>query len=419
MSSLFVLINCNNFYVSCERVFAPVLRRRPVVVLSNNDGCIVARSNEAKALGIAMGMPRFKADPLLKKNNVAVLSSNYALYADMSARVMQTLATFSPAIEIYSIDEAFLEVDSRRQDVSAFGRDIRKTVLQWTGIPVSVGAATTKTMAKVAGHIAKKSPKTDGVLALTCPRHIACALERTDIADVWGIGRKLSAAFKRLGITTAAQLAKTDPQWIQRTFSITVAKTVLELQGCACIELDDTPEPNKSFTVSRSFGRPIEQKDSLVEALSLFTARAAEKLRAQQQCAAVLTAFAMSSRFDKQNAYYNTASRIFDPAEDSSRVFMAAIAAMGERLFRPGVAFKKAGVILNRLTPKHHGRLDLFTDPAQVARDERLMRALDAVNRTGNHVFFAAEGIDKPWQTRFDHRSAAYTTRWDEIPVVF
>lgn len=417
MSTIFALIDCNNFYVSCERVFQPVLRGRPVVVLSNNDGCIVSRSNEAKALGIAMGAPYFKAESVLKKHNVAVLSSNYALYADMSARVMQTLAAFSSAIEIYSIDEAFLDVSGLR-DIAAFCRDIRNTVLQWTGIPVSVGAAGTKTLAKAANHIAKKSAKADGVLHLSDPRHIACALERTEIGDIWGIGRRLSARFKRLGIATAAQLAKTDPQWIQKNFSITVAKTVLELQGRPCIELDDTPEPNKNITVSRSFGQTVELKESLAEALSLFAARAAEKLRSQKQCAAVLTAFAMSSRFDKQNPYYNAATCIFDPAEDSSRAFMAAVASLAERLFRPGVAFKKAGVTLSRLTPKHRLQRSLFTDTAQTARDERLMQALDAVNRTGKKVFFAAEGLQKPWQARFEHRSAAYTTRWDELATV-
>jgi len=210
MSNIFALVDCNNFYASCERVFQPSLKKRPVVVLSNNDGCIVARSNEAKDLGIAMGTPLFKAEDIIKKHNVAVMSSNYTLYADMSSRVMQTLSTFTPTMEVYSIDEAFLELSGIQKDLDTYGREIRKTVLQWTGLPVSVGIARTKTLAKIANNICKKSEKADGVLDLTENKWISNALERTEVGDVWGIGRKISSKLNKVGINNAKQLSEAD-----------------------------------------------------------------------------------------------------------------------------------------------------------------------------------------------------------------
>ncbi len=417
MSNIFALVDCNNFYASCERVFQPSLQHHPVVVLSNNDGCIVARSNEAKALGIGMGTPYFKAKDIIEKHNIAVFSSNYALYADMSNRVMQTLSQFTPEMEIYSIDEAFLGLDGIQGDLDAYGRDIRKTVLQWTGLPVSVGIAKTKTLAKIANHITKKSEKAGGVLDLTQKRYISTALERTDVDDVWGVGRRIAKKLKRVGIMTALQLAQTDIDWIQKTFSVMTVRTVLELRGQKCFELEEVPEPNKNITVSRSFGKDIETIEHLEQALTQYVSRAGEKLRSQEQYAQVLTVFGMSNRFGK-DAYYNSASCIFDVATDSSLDLVGAVGQLIKKVYREGVKFKKAGVVLSRLIPKSELQLSLFSDRKKTARDTQLMQILDRINQRGKQVSFASEGVVNPWQTKFDHRSQCYTTRWDELVKV-
>ena len=418
MSNIFALVDCNNFYASCERVFQPSLKKRPVVVLSNNDGCIVARSNEAKDLGIAMGTPLFKAEDIIKKHNVAVMSSNYTLYADMSSRVMQTLSTFTPTMEVYSIDEAFLELSGIQKDLDTYGREIRKTVLQWTGLPVSVGIARTKTLAKIANNICKKSEKADGVLDLTQDRWISNALERTEVGDVWGIGRKISSKLNKVGINNAKQLSEADVDWIQKTFSIAVVKTVLELRGQNCFELEEVAEPNKNITVSRSFGQDVVSIEELQQALTTYVSRAGEKLRSQGLYAQVLTIFAMSNRFDKENAYYNSDSHIFEIATNSSREFTNYAAKMSLNIFREKVKFKKAGVTLSKLIPEDKLQLNLFADTQQIARDKRLMETMDRINSTGKQVFFASEGVDKPWKTKFNYRSARYTTNWDELVEV-
>jgi len=418
MSNIFALVDCNNFYVSCERVFQPSLQKRPVVVLSNNDGCIVSRSNEAKDIGIGMGTPFFKAEDIIKKHNVAVLSSNYTLYADMSRRVMQTLTNFTPAMEIYSIDEAFLELSGMQKNLDIYGREIRKTVLQWTGIPVSIGIAKTKTLAKIANHLAKKSEKADGVLDLTKKRWISNALERTDVGDVWGIGRKISAKLNKIGIFNAKQLAIADTDWIQKTFSIAVVRTVLELRGQQCFELEEVAEPNKNITVSRSFGQEVETLEHLQEALSTYIFRAAEKLRSQGLYAQVLTIFAMNNRFDRENAYFNSASHIFDIPTNSSRELNKYVGKLSLNIFREKVKFKKAGVTLSKLIPEDQLQLNLFADRQKIARDKRLMETMDRINSSGKQVFFASEGVDKPWRTKFNYRTARYTTSWDELVEV-
>ncbi len=418
MNTIFALVDCNNFYVSCERVFDPGLRHRPVVVLSNNDGCIVARSNEAKALGIGMGTPVFKVCDLLEKHNVAVLSSNYTLYADMSDRVMQTLASFTPSMEVYSIDEAFLDLQGFKSHLDAYGRRLRQTVLQWTGIPVSVGMAKTKTLAKVAKHLAKTSNKAAGVLDLTQERYIAAALERTPVEEVWGVGRRIAAKLHKVGIMNAKQLAETDPRWIQKTFSVMAVRTVLELRGQVCFGLEETPAPNQNICVSRSFGQSVTTLEALHEAACSYAVRAGEKLRQQNLCVKTLTVFAMSNRFDRDNAYSNAASHIFETATDSSVELVKVVGPLTGRVYRDGVKFKKAGVLLSGLVPQNQVQRTLFDNPANRQRDSRLMATLDRLNSHHKQVAFAAEGIAKPWQTQFNHRSACYTTRWDELVQV-
>ena len=418
MSNIFALVDCNNFYASCERVFQPSLNRIPVVVLSNNDGCIVARSNEAKDLGIATGAPLFKAQDIIQKHNVVVLSSNYTLYADMSDRVMQTLSSFTHAMEQYSIDEAFLELAGINTDLDTYGREIRKTVLKWTGLPVSVGMARTKTLAKMANNLCKKSEKADGVIDLTQSKWMNSALERTEVGDVWGIGKQTSSKLKKVGILTAKQLAETDIDWIQKTFSIAVVRTVMELRGKKCFELEEVAEANQNITVSRSFGQNVETIEGLQQALATYVSRAGEKLRSQELYAEVLTVFAMSNRFDKENAYYNSASHIFDIATDSSREFSDCVGRLSANIFKEKVKFNKAGVTLSKLVPANNVQLNLFADEKQIACDKNLMSAMDSINSAGKQVFFAAEGIDKPWQTKFNYRSARYTTNWDELVEV-
>lgn len=417
MSTLYALADCNNFYVSCERVFNPSLRKIPVVVLSNNDGCIVARSNEAKALGIPMGMPVFKAKDIIKNNNIAVLSSNYALYADMSDRVMQTLSEFTPSMEIYSIDEAFLNLAGIKNDLTEYCREIRNTCLKWTGIPVSIGVGKTKTLAKLANYHAKKSSKTDGLLDLS-EKYIDIALERTPVDEVWGIGRRISAKLKKDGIITAKQLSQADIGWIKKKFSVTAVKTVLELRGQSCFEFEEAPQPNKNITVSRSFGLDITTKEHLHQSLCTYASRAAEKLRTQGLCANILTAFAMSNRFDKQNAYYKASSFVFDTATDSSFEIVKSIDILTEGIYREDVSFKKAGVMLSGLVSRGRVQHSLFDNKALRDKDKALMNIIDKINSNGKNLYFASEGTEKPWQTKFNHRSNRYTTRWNELMVV-
>jgi len=415
MSNIFALVDCNNFYASCERVFKPSLVGKPVVVLSNNDGCIVARSNEAKDLGIAMGTPLFKAKDIIEKNNVAVFSSNYTLYADMSNRVMMTLSQFTPEMEIYSIDEAFLSLDGISENLDLYGRKIRQTVLQWTGIPVSVGIAKTKTLAKIANRLAKKSIKANGVLDLTQNKYIDIALERTAVEDVWGVGHRISNKLKKAGIYTAKQLSEANIDWIQKTFSIMTVRTVLELRGQKCFELEEVPQPNQNITVSRSFGKEIETIEGLEEALILYVTRAAEKLRSQKLYAQRLTVFAMNNRFGKDEMYYNSASQIFDIATDSSLDLVGAVGQLVNKIYRKDIKFKKAGVILSKLITKENMQLNLFADREKIAKDGRLMKVLDKINALNKQVYFAGEGLEKSWKTKFERKSGCYTTRWDEL----
>ncbi len=416
MNTLYALADCNNFYVSCERVFNPALQKRAVVVLSNNDGCIIARSNEAKALGITMGMPLFKAESLIKKNNAAVLSSNYALYADMSSRVMQTLGTFTPSIEIYSIDEAFLDLQGISADLTQYCKQIRKTCIRWTGIPVSIGIAKTKTLAKVANHLAKKSSKAGGVLDLS-ERHIDIALQRTPVSEVWGIGARISARLHAEGILTAKQLSEADIGWIRKKFSVVAVKTVLELRGQSCFELELSAKPNKNIRVSRSFGAVVETQEQLRQSLCAYAARAAEKLREQRLCAGRITAFATSNRFSGQ-PYSKSASIIFDTPTDSSLELVATIENLTSQIYRNGIKFKKAGVYLSEIIPKKRRHLTLFDDKEAINKSTELMQTLDKINSHGKNIFFASEGIEKPWKTKFNRKSPSFTTKWNELPVV-
>jgi DNA polymerase V len=414
---IFALVDCNNFYVSCERVFNPKLENRPVVVLSNNDGCVVARSNEAKALDIGMGVAAFEIKNILEKNNVEVYSSNYTLYADMSSRVMQTLSTFTPEIEIYSIDEAFLNLAGFNWSLTDYGRKIQQTVKQWTGLPVTVGVGSTKTLAKIANYIAKRSPKAKGVLDLTCSPYLDKALEQVPVEKVWGVGIRSTIKLKRVNIKTALDLKNADISWIKSKFGVNGVRTVYELKGSCCYQLEDNPPAKKSVCVSRMFGRPVETVDELKEAIASYASRAGEKLRQQHLAATAETIFVTTSRFI-EHRYFNSQTIEFPVATNDTRELISAASTCIDGLFRDGHQFKKCGIILTGLVSEDKVQQNLF-DSIDRAKSRRLMRAIDAVNaRESAPLLWAAEGLNQPWQVKFKRRSNRCTTRWDELPEV-
>lgn len=414
---LFALIDCNNFYASCERVFNPKLQNRPVVVLSNNDGCIIARSNEAKALGIPMGAPLFKYRPLIEQHDVAVCSSNYSLYGDMSQRVMQTLEQFSPDFQIYSIDEAFMLLEPKNCEEVA--KEARKRVLQWTGIPVSIGIAPTKTLAKVANHSAKKNPLHKGVYKMETPQKIAAALKELPVTEVWGIGSRSGKKLARSGIYTAQQLAAADDHWIQKQLSITGLRTALELRGHSCLPLEEAPPPKKSICCSRSFGRPISALEELHEAISTFTAKAAEKTRRQHSRASFLTIFTVLHPFEQQKTY-TTRIILPEPSNHTPTLISYAKSAI-QYLFQPKNSYRKVGIILEGLVPEDNYQLDLFATHWQVSeRQEQLMTTIDSINtRYGRgSLTFASEGVNPTWQMQRNHCSNHFTTSWEELLTI-
>jgi DNA polymerase V len=420
MPPVFALVDCNNFYASCERVFQPKLAGQPIVVLSNNDGCVVARSNEAKALGIAMGVPEFQIRPLLRAHRVQVFSSNYTLYGDLSQRVMETLEQFSPDLEIYSIDEAFLSLTGfERRNLTDYGRAIRKTVKQWTGLPVSVGIAETKTLAKIANRIAKRTPDTDGVFdLLACPDRDAL-LGRVAVVDVWGIGPSYSRLLTQQGITTALQLRQADDHWIRTHMGVVGMRLVAELRGRSCLDLEVCPAPKQGITCSRTFGRSVCTLAEMEEAMSFYVTRAAEKLRREGLAATVLTVFVMTNAFTEEPQYRNSVTCTLPVGTDTTSALIRAAVRGLRTIYRDGYRYKKAGVMVTALVPASQVQPDLF-DQQDRPKSKRLMAALDAVNdRWGAGTLqYASSGLTKTWQTQCHHRSPAYTTNWDELPVV-
>jgi len=434
MKYIFALVDCNNFYVSCERIFDPSLEGRPVVVLSNNDGCVVSRSNQAKRLGIGMGVAFFKVKDFAVKHGLVALSSNYTLYADMSRRVMETLCNFTPEIEVYSIDEAFLNLSGFGKgshfanglqngvpdNLTDYSRRIRQTVKQWTGMPVSVGIAETKTLAKIANRIAKRSPEAAGVFELTGQARIDEVLARTDVEHIWGVGIKTCIKLKRAGIKTALALRGVDVEWMRRRFGVTGVRTVYELRGISCYELEEQPPTKKGITVSRMFGRKIETVEELKEAIASYATRAGEKLRDEALAAGTMTVFVMTSRFvEPRRRYFNSRGVHFPTATNYTPELIDYATAAIERLYKKGFLYTKGGLILGDLVPEGKVQGNLF-DSADRQKSERLMRAVDAVNLKlpDSRLIWAAEGIDQSWRTKFARRSKRYTTQWDELVEV-
>lgn len=418
----FALVDCNNFYAACERAFRPDLRGVPIVVLSNNDGCIISRSAEAKALGVPMGEPYFKCKALLVRNGVEVFSSNYALYGDMSARVMRVLARFSPSLEIYSIDEAFADLSGVPGGAGQFARRLRTTVLRWTGIPVSIGIGASKTLAKVANRFAKRYARCRGVFNLDESPRPDLVLDRVDVGDIWGIGRKHAKRLRAAGVNTARQFRDMDRDWVKRKMAVTGLQTLLELRGIPCFGLGNAPTSKKNILSSRSFGRPVKTLDELKEATACYAARAAEKLRRQKSTASGIMVFARTNRFVPGQPQYSGSEYVpVHPATMHTPTLVKAAFRALDRVWRDGYSYQKCGVMLTGLEPAGGRWLSLLELPPNHRPDHvPLMRAVDDINtRWGRDtVLFAASGIERPWRMRRAMRSPRYTTAWPELPIV-
>ena len=421
MASLFFLIDCNNFYVSCERVFDPALRGEPVIVLSNNDGCIVARSEEVKALDIPMGAPAFKYRAQIARYGIRVFSSNYSLYGDMSRRVMEVLSRFTPDMEIYSIDEAFVSFPERMAgDAESLAREMKETVERWTGIPISIGIATTKTLAKVANRIAKAFSKHGGIFNLAACRDVDDWLEKVRVEEVWGVGRRHAKTLRSRGIYTARQLRDAPDTWIRRHLTIMGLRLVWELRGISCLPLEEVPPPRKGILSSRTFGRKVETREELEEAVALYASRAAEKLRKHRLLTSCVHVFLTTNPYQEGPHYANAVTiSLENPTNYTPELVRVAREGVG-RIFKEGYLYKKAGVMLLELSREGMWQPNLFSPPKRTGKERNLMRALDLINRRygSETVRLATSGLERRWRVNRSHRSPRYTTRWEELPTV-
>ncbi len=422
MKRSIALIDVNNFYVSCERVFNPKLNNKPVVVLSNNDGCAISRSNEAKALGIKMGEPWFKCQEIARKHDIEGLSSNYALYADMSNRVMAILRDFSPNQEVYSIDECFLDLTGFK-DLTARGQEMRGRILRWTGLPVCVGIGATKTLAKLANHCAKKMPEFNGVcdFGLLTNHELNALLMKIEVGEVWGVGRRLTSKLFALGIKTAYDLKQADPEYLRQQFSVVMAKTVSELNGTICIELEEISPPRKQILSSRSFGQPVRDYNSLAEAITLYMSRAAEKLRAQDSVAGLLHIYIRTNPHKPDDPQYANGMTISlpSPTDDTVQLVRTALWVL-KRIYKPHYAYAKAGVYLGDLMPRTSAQIDLFTPAQPTSRSQNLMSTIDQIQAKMGRgtIRLASEGMNYSWKMRSGRKSPNYTTSWNGLVKV-
>jgi DNA polymerase V len=435
---MFALVDVNNMYVSCERVFAPSLVGKPVVVLSNNDGCAIARSNEAKDLGIKMAQPWFQIRHLQRQAGLVALSANFELYGDMSSRMMSLVSGFAPRQEVYSIDECFLDFEGVQGDLTRIGRDMRALVLQWTGLPTSVGFGPTKTLAKLANHVAKTEDRLPGTYGAAWAQvcdfgamsagELDAVMRRTDVGSIWGVGRKTTERLNAQGIHTVADLRQADVATLRSQFGVVLEKTLLELQGTACLDVDDAPQASQQIMCSRSFGAAVTELPALTEVVSQFTTRVAEKARQQGCVAGAVHVFISTSPHRKNDGQHSPSATLPlpQPTADVRRLCAAAVHALNG-LYRPGFNYVKAGVMLLELQPEGQhvqGELDLFNDapdgPASKRDSTRLMGALDALNqRYGRGAVTLASAVVQPAssesQSRQAWRSPRFTSRLDEI----
>ena len=411
------LIDCNSFYVSCERLFNPKINNKPVVVLSNNDGCVISRSTEAKRIGIKMGEPYFKVKELVKKNSVHIFSSNYALYGDLSRRVMKTLKSFTDKIEIYSIDEAFIDLSHiEDKEIENYGKEIKERILKWTGIPTSVGIANTKTLSKVANHIAKEN-KT-GVIYIK--EDVDEKLKNFHISDIWGVGKQLSKLYIKNGIDTAYKLKNISNSWVKKSTNVLGAKTVMELRGTSCIDLITHETKRKSCCVSRSFGKKVESLNKLKESITTHCLNAAEKIRNDNQVTKSITVSIRTSPFDKNRNYYSNTITIDLPMATSNSIELIKNAIIGlKKIYRYGYFYQKAGVTLSKLQDMELNELNLLT-PLMENKSKTLMRAIDFTNAKygRNSISIAQAGINNSWKMKREHFSKIDTASFSHLPTI-
>lgn len=422
---VFALVDVNNFYVSCERVFNPKLEGVPMVVLSNNDGCAVARSAEAKALGVKMGEPWHKLKDLAKQHGILAYSSNYTLYGDMSQRAVEVLSIFTPNLEVYSVDESFLQIESVLQlypSATEMGQQMRERMRQWLGLPVCVGIGPTKTLAKLANHMAKKMPRFNGV----CDLHAIPRAERVkimaeiDVGDVWGVGRRVAVRLNDMGIYTVLDLRNAKPAEIRKHFNVVMERTCQELRGVPCLELEDVAPDKQQIMSSKSFGQPVTEVTDLGEAISAYVERAAQKLRAQQSLAGGLYVFLRTNPFDPNAAQYSANHHVsLGVPTDDTRLISDLAVQVVNHLFKPGFVYKKAGVMLTGLTEKARYQHDLFENTQGQEKSAKLMKALDEINtRFGrDSLICASSGFDRRWVMKCGNRSPSYITDWTKLPV--
>lgn len=413
---MFGLVDCNNFYASCERVFNPSLNGKPIVVLSNNDGCVIARSNEAKVLGIKMGVPAYQIKGLVKQHDVAVFSSNYVLYGDMSGRVMSMLTELAPEIEVYSIDEAFLNLEGI-QNLQILGYEIVRQVTRGTGIPVSVGIAPTKTLAKVANKFAKKYPAYNRLCIIDTEDKRTKALQLTGIGDVWGIGRKQAAKLEKQGVRTAYDFTQLPGSWVRKNMTVTGERTWKELRGISCIDMEIAPPAKKQICTSRSFGKMVEDIDTMSEAIATHASTCAKKLRQQKSYAMSLMVFIHTNNFREDLPQYwkNTIVQLPIPTSDTLEIVEYALSGL-KSIFMEGYQYKKAGVIITEITT--NAQLGLF-DSIDRDKRERLMQVVDKINgKFQHHVKLAVQGFGRDWKLKQEQLSQRYTTDINEVIII-
>lgn len=422
MSQAILHVDVNSYYASVERVFNPALQGKAIVVLSNNDGCVIARSAEAKILGIKMGDPWFKMQELARKHEIVALSSNYPLLADMSSRVMKIIGEYSYSQEIYSIDESFLLLSGIPGDHTELARHMRQRILKWTGLPVCVGIGRSKTEAKLADAIAKKQPVFQGVCNLNqlSMDEVEKIMANLPVDEVWGVGRRIAPRLEALGILTVLDLKRAKPEYIRQQFNVMLEKTVRELNGTSCIELEEIPPPKQQIVSSRSFGHRVRDIQSLIEAVSTFTTVAAEKLRRQDSAASIITVFIHTSPFADGPHYGNSmAVPLPAPTDNTNQLVNAAVFAL-RKIYKRGFDYQKAGVMLSEITPLSAQQTDLFGYSAG-AKSDKLMAVMDEINRKmGRHTLrTASQGYGKAWEMRQEMLSPRYTTRWSDVAKAY
>ena len=426
--SLFALVDVNNFYVSCERVFQPKLEQVPMVVLSNNDGCAVARSAEVKALGVKMGTPWFQMQDLAKQHGITAYSSNYTLYGDMSNRVVQVLRGFTPHLEVYSIDESFLQIETvlkQYQNTIELGQSIKQTVKETTGLPVCVGIGASKTLAKLANHLAKKHPQFLGVCDVNAmsKEELYQWMSETAVDEVWGVGRRIAKKLKAQGIQSVFDLLQASPQAMRQQFGVVMERLCYELRGVSCLKLEEVAPAKQQIIASRSFGKLVTSQAELAQSVATHAARAAEKLRSQDSVTGALTVFIQTNPFKQNEPQHHQSITVplADATDNTLTLTNAALAGL-RQIFQPNFRYKKAGVILNLISDKPTTQQSLFDDVQVKGKSASLMKAVDAINtRFGNAAIrSAAAGTNntkQAWQMRSGNRSPNYTTQWDELPI--